>query len=343
MTMSDLNIAVLRHGLSKINELKQLLSIADQLGVGIDGFIYNAYEKPSSYYGYYGLYGNYAYQYYAKKYLYESYEYDKKIKAFISISLSIMLSSCSLSPGMHMDVQKNRSTGNNEVFIESIGRTIPIIEVTADSIANLATSSIYRIGNGDEIVITVWGIPDIFPITSISPDQNRRRVDSNGNIYFPFVGLVKAAGKTQNELRSELALKLSSSFNEPQLDLSIAKFNSKKIYLLGEVTQPEKINLTDVPITLADAIGEVKGLSTVTANGADVFIIRSEVPDSGDPIIFRANLSSPAGFLAAGNFYLSDNDIVYVNAKGTTRWNRVISQFFPFSTFLNSIDNLTRN
>ena len=76
MTLSDINIAVLRHGVSKINELKQLLSIANQLGVGIDGFIYNAYEKPSSYYGYYGLYGNYAYQYYAKKYLYESYEYD---------------------------------------------------------------------------------------------------------------------------------------------------------------------------------------------------------------------------------------------------------------------------
>lgn len=78
MTISDINIAVLRHGVSKINELKQLLSIADQLGVSLDGFIYNAYEKPSSYYGYYGLYGNYAYQYYAKKYLYESYEYDKK-------------------------------------------------------------------------------------------------------------------------------------------------------------------------------------------------------------------------------------------------------------------------
>ena len=242
-----------------------------------------------------------------------------------------------------MDTQKNRSTGNDEVFIESIGKTIPIIEVSASSITDSNLNSIYRIGNGDEIVITVWGIPDIFPITGISPDQNRRRVDSNGNIYFPFVGLVQAAGKTQNELRAELALKLSNSFTEPQLDLSIAKFNSKKIYLLGEVTQPERINLTDVPITLADAIGEVKGLSTVTANGADVFIIRSELSITGDPVIFRANLSSPAGFLAAGNFYLMDNDIIYVNAKGTTRWNRVISQFFPFSTFLNSIDNLTNN
>ena len=103
---------------------------------------------------------------------------------------------------------KNRSTGNDEVFIESIGKTIPIIEVSASSITDSNLNSIYRIGNGDEIVITVWGIPDIFPITGISPDQNRRRVDSNGNIYFPFVGLVQAAGKTQNELRAELALKL---------------------------------------------------------------------------------------------------------------------------------------
>lgn len=267
----------------------------------------------------------------------------KKIKLLLVIIVTGILSNCSLSPGMHMDTQKNRSTGDDEVYIKSIDKTISIIEVTTPSITDLTSNSIYRIGNGDEIVITVWGIPDIFPITGISPDQNRRRVDSNGNIYFPFVGLVKAAGKTQNELRTELALKLSQSFNEPQLDLSIAKFNSKKIYLLGEVTQPEKINLTDVPITLADAIGEVKGLSTVTANGADVFIIRSEANASGDPLIFRANLSSPAGFLAAGNFYLLDNDIVYVNAKGTTRWNRVISQFFPFSTFLNSIDNLTNN
>ena len=39
--------------------------------------LYNFYEKPSSNYGYYGLYGNYAYQYYAKKYLYEAYDYDE--------------------------------------------------------------------------------------------------------------------------------------------------------------------------------------------------------------------------------------------------------------------------
>ena len=32
----------------------------------------------------------------------------------------------------------------------------------------------------------------------------------------------------------------------------------------------------------------------------------------------KLNLSTPAGFIAAGNFYLTDTDIIYVNASGTS-------------------------
>ena len=75
LSYADVSIAVVRHGATKINEIKQMYSIASQIGIDFDGVIYNGYQKPSSYYGYYGLYGNYDYQYYAKKYLYENYEY----------------------------------------------------------------------------------------------------------------------------------------------------------------------------------------------------------------------------------------------------------------------------
>ena len=78
MSHSDINLAIVRHGLTKINEIKQMVSIASQIGIEFDGFVYNAYQKPSSYYGYYGFYGNYSYQYYAQKYLYENYDYDKE-------------------------------------------------------------------------------------------------------------------------------------------------------------------------------------------------------------------------------------------------------------------------
>lgn len=255
----------------------------------------------------------------------------RKISIFL---LLIILTGCTLAPGMHMTEKIGES-----VYIETIDMSVSIKKLE-DIEGQDELNSIYKIGNGDQISITVWGLPNIFPQTNISSDLNLRRVDSNGNIYFPYVGLVKASDKTQDELRSDISLKLSNFFNEPQLDVSVARFNSQKVYLLGEVLKPSKLNLTDIPLSLSDALGEVNGLNNNTSDGSKVFVIRNG--NNGEtPKIFLADLSSPSGFLLSSTFFLKDNDIVYVNAKGTTRWNRVISQFFPFSTFLNSIDNLT--
>ncbi len=253
-----------------------------------------------------------------------------KLNSLIGLIL-VLLSGCSIAPGMHIKENKG-----DKVFIESLDRTIIVedLEITND----LSKDNVYKIGNGDQISITVWGLPDIFPITNISPDQNLRRVDSNGNIYFPYVGLIKASSKTQDELRNDVSQKLSQFFNDPQIDLTIARFNSQKVYLIGEILEPKKINLTDIPLSLSDAIGEVRGLNNSTSDGTKVFIIRNR---TDEPRIFLVDLSSANGLILSNKFYLEDNDIVYVNAKGTTRWNRVISQFFPFSSFLNSIDNLT--
>ena len=54
--------------------------------------------------------------------------------------------------------------------------------------------------------ITVWGPPEIFPISNINPDQNLRRVDSNGNIYFPYVGIIKAVVRLKMNLEKVLAI-----------------------------------------------------------------------------------------------------------------------------------------
>ena len=75
---SDMNIIVCRHGVNKINEIRQCIDNFNQINKNIDGLIYNAYAKPQGYYGYYGLYGNYSYQYYADRYLDDAYEYEKK-------------------------------------------------------------------------------------------------------------------------------------------------------------------------------------------------------------------------------------------------------------------------
>lgn len=263
----------------------------------------------------------------------------KKINFIFVIILIALISGCSLAPGMHMTTQNQG--GKNFVYIENLDTDIEVKSISNNT-NNNDTTVLYKIGNGDQIAITVWGLPEIFPIANMNPDQNLRRVDSNGDIYFPYVGSIGASGKTQNQLRDDLSSQLSEFFNDPQLDVTIARFNSQKVYLLGEVTRPKKLNITDVPLSLAEALGEADGLNTNTSNGSEVFIIRRGTKEKL-PQIYRANLSSPAEFINAGNFYLSDDDIIYVNAKGTTRWNKVISQFFPFSSFLNSVENLTNN
>lgn len=254
------------------------------------------------------------------------------------ILIILFVSGCSLAPGMHMDLNNSWLDDEDYVYIESLDANIKINSI--HEAVRVNTNEAYRIGKGDQISITVWGIPDVFPLSNINPEQNLRRVDSKGDVFFPYVGTIQAAGKTQEELRLDLSNGLSKYFNDPQLDVTIIKFNSQNVYLLGEVTTPMKINITDIPLSLSEALGQAKGLNTNTASGSEVFVIRqanSQLP----ALIYRANLSSPAGFVEANNFYLVDNDIVYVNARGTTRWNKVISQFFPFSSFLNSIDNLT--
>lgn len=78
-SMTDITLLVVRHGYNKSNEIKQSIQSLNQVNTELDGIVYNAYAKPKSYYGYYGLYGNYSYQYYAEKYLENSYEYKKDV------------------------------------------------------------------------------------------------------------------------------------------------------------------------------------------------------------------------------------------------------------------------
>ena len=261
-------------------------------------------------------------------------------KKFSLIIAFLLINGCSLSPGMHMETKSKWLDDSKYVFIDSLDKNIKLTSISETFDVSYKNNYQYKTGIGDQIAVTIWGLPEIFPIINTNSDLNLRRVDANGNIFFPYVGLIKAEGKSQNELRNDLTIGLSEYFNKPQVDVTIARFNSQQIFVLGEVTRPIKINITDVPISLSNAIGESFGLNTNTAEASEVFIIRQNNPGEG-PLIFHADLKNPSNFVEAGNFYLKNNDIVYVNSSGTTRWNKVISQFFPFSTFLNSIDNLS--
>ena len=265
----------------------------------------------------------------------------KKIISAIIVATTVM--GCSLAPGMHFSSDKN--IGNTEyVFLDDEKNIrIPVQPINLNLVNGQSNynRANYLIGRGDSLNVTIWGLPEIFPMNVADRSNNMRIVNAEGAIFFPYVGTIIAEGRSPESVREEITTKLSKYFTDPQVDVSISGYNSQKIYILGEVTSPRKINLTETPLSLSDALGEALGLKTDTSAANEVFVIR----DGGNidnVSVFKADMSSPSGFLIANSFILQPEDIVYVNAKGTARWNRVISQFFPFSSLLNSVDNLVQ-
>ena len=68
---------------------------------------------------------------------------------------------------MHLETQSAWTDDNEYVYIDSIKKTIKLIKISETTSPSYKNDYIYKIGIGDQIAITVWGLPDIFPVTNI--------------------------------------------------------------------------------------------------------------------------------------------------------------------------------
>ena len=88
-----------------------------------------------------------------------------------------------------------------------------------------------------------------------------RTINDKGELYFPFVGYIHAGGLTVAQFREDLTKKLSKYIKDPQIDVDVAAFRSKKVFLAGEIRQPGIIPISDQPLRITDAIGLAGGLT----------------------------------------------------------------------------------
>jgi len=253
------------------------------------------------------------------------------MKLIIKFILATFIASCSLAPGM-----KEPSRFNTNVDIIEINPSLIESQKEAgDDFEN------YKITTGDILSIVVFGQQDFFPITYSGQNNpyTSKLVDNNGEIFFPYAGVVKVEGLTVADVRNLVTQRLSENFKDPQIDVSIVEFNQKRnIYILGEVRRPKTISIGLVPLTLSDAISEAQGLATNTARGSRVYVIRAR-----NETLYQANMADASSFIVAGTFSLLPGDIIYVGPADITKWNRFVSQLFPFASFLTQVDNLNNN
>jgi polysaccharide export outer membrane protein len=140
----------------------------------------------------------------------------------------------------------------------------------------------YLIGPGDVLQITVWDHPELtIPAGSFrDPEDSGQQVGDDGYLYYPYVGLIRAAGMNIAALRDVLTERLSKYIQDPQLDVRVVGYRSQRVYVVGEVRNPGVLPLDDLPLTIADAISLSGGLTPEAyksgvnvSRGGEVFAI----------------------------------------------------------------------
>jgi len=145
-----------------------------------------------------------------------------------------------------------------------------------------ATNEEYRIGEEDELTISVYGDTELAATQTVRP---------GGRIAFPLIGDIKASGLTADELRRQITARISRYRRDPQVTVIVGKFNSKKINILGQVKAPGLLRLGP-DISLLEAISRAGGL-TPDADLRGALLIRNGQiqPVDFDKLLRRGDFS----------------------------------------------------
>tara|TARA_Y100000590_G_scaffold141270_3_gene162076 strand:+ start:19375 stop:21300 length:1926 start_codon:yes stop_codon:yes gene_type:complete len=123
---------------------------------------------------------------------------------------------------------------------------------------NIPTPSDFRLGPGDEIILSLWGETNLRESFSINKD---------GMIYYENVGFINLSGKTIKNVESVLVNKLSQIYstltdenNSTKLKVELGSLKSINVYFTGQIQNPG-INLIHPFSDIFSAIIQAGGIN----------------------------------------------------------------------------------
>ena len=183
------------------------------------------------------------------------------------------------------------------------------------AIAGTPTPSNYALGPGDVVSVHVLQAPELI--------DKPLRIDLNGCIDLPHVGLVHAAGATVESLKSEVESKLAGIIKEPHVSISLEELRGQSLaatraassYVLGaddllSIRVLQAPELVDKPVRI-DLNGniELPYIGRVRAAGSTIELLKTDLESRFTSIVREPQLtisveefrSQPVSILGAVN------------------------------------------
>ena len=138
--------------------------------------------------------------------------------------------------------------------------SLPPESAAAVSVLSPEEALTYKLGPGDKLNIITFDEPQL---------TGPFFVGANGMVSLPWIGEVRAQGRTESELRADIEARLKDGYIlNPQVSLQVMVF--RPFYILGEVNKPGEYPYVS-GLTVMAAVATAQGF-TYRANKHSVWI-----------------------------------------------------------------------
>lgn len=219
--------------------------------------------------------------------------------------LLLMLSSCDMSKRItyFQDIQDQRTTYINEQPTPEI-RLRPEDKISI--IVNTKVPELTALFNLPYTARVLGSQTE--QLSNTSQGTSGYIIKADGNIDFPVLGLVQAAGKTRDELAAYIKSELINRnlVNDPVVTV---EFVNLRFSVMGEVRSPGSYPITRDHITLLDALS-MAGDLTIDGKRDNVMVLRPNA--SGKLTAYSVDMLSFNDVQHSPAYYIHQNDYIYV-------------------------------